>query len=229
MKGFFVTATDTGIGKTFVAAGIAKALKAKGIDVGVMKPIAAGGRREGQGFISEDAEFLIKIAGVDDPIEMVNPICLEQALAPLVAARLSSTRIDFEKIWKAYRNLSENHEFIIVEGIGGLMVPISEGYYLIDLIKMFGLPAIVVARPTLGTLNHTILTVKYAQEKKILIKGIIINYYQKFEETLAEKTNPQILEECCGVPVLGIISYNPRLENQSDTFQLLADRIVKNR
>ena len=202
-RGIFITGTDTGVGKTVVAAGLAGALKRQGVDVGVMKPVATGGR--------EDTLFLMKAASFSDPIETVNPIFLEPPLAPSIAAEMSKVKIDLDKIWKAYAKLSSQHEFMIVEGIGGLLVPIKGNFLVVDLIKRLDLPIVVVSRPGLGTINHTLLTIRCAKSYRIEIKGIVINDLKKEKSGLAEKTNPKIIEELSGIPILGILPFDSQV------------------
>ena len=138
--GLFITATDTEIGKTFVAAGLACAFARVGVDVGVMKPIASGCRRvskakaPGEDLVSNDAEFLKQEANVADDLNLINPVRFEEPLAPLVAARVSGRSIDLNEIISAYDKLRKRHDLVIVEGIGGLMVTIIEDYFFTDLI-----------------------------------------------------------------------------------------------
>ncbi|MDP2935542.1 MAG: dethiobiotin synthase, partial [Dehalococcoidia bacterium] len=155
-RGIFVTGTDTGVGKTVVAAGLAAALKARGVNVGVMKPVQTGD-------YPGDAAVLRLAAGVDDPLNLILPCYLQAPLAPAVAALLGDRPVSPALIMEAFQELCQRHEFMIVEGVGGLMVPLLDGYSVADLIVAMGLPALVVARPGLGTINHTLLTIKQAQ------------------------------------------------------------------
>lgn len=202
-RGIFVSGTDTEVGKTVVAAGLAGALKKRGVEVGVMKPVATGGR--------EDALFLMKAVSSPDSIERVNPIFLEPPLAPSIATEISRVEIDLSKIWKAYAKLSSQHEFMVVEGIGGLLVPIKGKFLVSDLIKRLNLPIIVVSRPGLGTINHTLLTIRCAKSYGIEIKGIIINSLKKERISLAERTNPEIIEGLSGIPILGILPFDSQV------------------
>lgn len=207
MKGIFVTGTDTGVGKTFVAAGIAAALRRRGIDIGVMKPVHTGCRTRQGRLIPEDTVRLIRSAGVDDPIGLVTPYAFKEAVAPHVAALKNGVDIDIGKLLRSCRKLGSKHDYIIVEGIGGLLVPITKGFYVADLIKRLQLPALIVTRPGLGTINHTLLTVNCLKGKKIPIVGIVINYRNQGKDTLAEKTAPETLEKLSGVSVLGTIPW----------------------
>jgi dethiobiotin synthetase len=203
-KGFFITATDTEVGKTFVTAGLAHLLHKKGIDVGVMKPIATGGKR------SKDALMLAKAAHVKDSMDLINPISLDLPLSPLIAAQLQKKTIDLKKIHKAYNTLKQRHDLMLVEGIGGVLVPIKKGFFVTGLIKQFDLPVIIVSRPGLGTVNHTLLTIKHLQDHGIIIAGLIFNQCKPGKPGLAEKTSPKTISGLSGIPILGNIPYIKR-------------------
>lgn len=217
-KGIFVTGTDTGVGKTVVAGAIASALKKKGINVGVMKPIATGGQAK-----SEDAIFLKRAAGIDDPLNLINPVCFKTPVAPMVAARLENKRIDIEKIRNAYCKLRKRHEFLVAEGIGGVLVPIKKNYLVSDLIADLDLAAVIVARPNLGTINHTLLTVEALKNKGIEIAGIIFNDAGGRFKDESIKTNPAIIAEITNLPVLGIF---PRFRGDGNDKVINLDRII---
>ena len=138
-KGIFVTGTDTDCGKTIIAGGIARALLHKGFNVGVMKPVATWGdpRREPGGrkrWISEDALHLRQAAATSDSLDLINPICFKAAMAPWPAARLEKKKIDIHRVTLAYKELCRRHDFVVVEGVGGLMVPLKRDFFVIDLI-----------------------------------------------------------------------------------------------
>lgn len=210
MKGIFITGTDTGVGKTYTGTSIAAAMRRKGIDVGVMKPAETGCRvRQGK-LVPADALALMRSAGVADPLELVNPFRFRAPLAPLIAARLEGKRVHLRKIVAAYQSLEQQHEFMIVEGAGGILVPLSRSQSYRDLAALLGLPVLIVARPGLGTINHTLLTVEALQQRTIPIAGIVINYGGKREAGLAERTNPAIIERLSGVPVIGIMRHGQR-------------------
>ncbi len=207
MKSVFITGTGTDVGKTVVAAGIAAALRRKGVNVGVMKPVATGGKRTGSKVLSDDAQFLAQAAGVRHPMELINPICLEPALAPSIAARITHKAIHLERIWKAFKVLTKTHEVLIVEGVGGLMVPILDRYFVADMAQRMALPVIVVTLPTLGTINHTTLTVATARQYGLEVRGLVVNYAQKVPIGVAERLNPDALEQTCNAPVLAEIPH----------------------
>jgi dethiobiotin synthetase len=224
MKGIFITGTDTGVGKTLIAAGIASVLRKQGRDVGVMKPLESGCEIVDGKKVPMDALFLKDAAGVDDPLALINSYALKEPLAPSVAAEIEGIDIDIEKILGDFKQLSKKHEFLIVEGAGGLLVPIKKGFLFSDLIKRMGLPVLVVARGNLGTINHTLLTVNHAKILGIAVKGVIINNLTP-EKGKAEETNPGVMKELLDVPFIGNFPYSPSLREDRD---ILADITEKN-
>ncbi|MDO8142571.1 MAG: dethiobiotin synthase [Candidatus Brocadiales bacterium] len=230
-KGYFITGTDTGVGKTIVAGGLAALYKNQGLNVGVMKPVATGCKRVNNRLISDDAVFLQLSAEVEDEYELINPISLEQPLAPTVAARLSNTKIDTDKINTAYDTLCERHKYIIVEGIGGLMVPIDEYYFIVDLANEFELPLIIVCRPTLGTINHTLLTASYAREHGLEVKGIVVNESAENCDAVVKKTNVDEIKRLTELPIIGTIPFNKGLDiknyNKEVLIKIFSDNIDK--
>ena len=207
MRGFLVTGTDTGVGKTVVTGGIAAALARRGIDVGVMKPFATGARRVRGRLVSEDARFLRQASGVDDPLERINPICLQPPLAPSMASEVAKKPIRLGDVWTAWRELRARHSAMVVEGVGGLLVPLVTGLTVADLARRLKLPILIVTRPSLGTLNHTALTVHAARSFRLPILGLVINYAQPLRRSLAERLNPAALRKQTGLPILGEIPH----------------------
>ena len=220
-KGYFITGTDTGVGKTLVAGGLAALYKSQGMNVGVMKPVATGCKRVNNTLISDDSVFLKFLAEVEDEYELINPVSLEQPLAPTVAARLSNTKIDTDKINTAFDTLCERHEYLIVEGIGGLLVPINEYYFVVDMAEEMELPVIVVCRPPLGTINHTLLTVSYARQHGLDVKGIIINESAENCDTIVKDTNTDEIKRLTDLPILGTIPFHKKLDTKDYNKELL--------
>jgi len=213
-KGIFITGTDTGVGKTYVGAGIAAALRAQGIDVGVMKPAETGCSTQRGSLVPRDAQLLMKAAGAYDPLDLVVPYRFRDPLAPAVAAELAGKNIAFKKILAAFRMLSEQHGFMLVEGAGGILVPLTGRSSYLDLAASLALPVLVVARPGLGTINHTLLTIAVLRARKITIAGIVINHCRKGKTGLSERTNPAVIERISRVPVIGIVRHRQKdLEN----------------
>ena len=194
MPGLFITGTDTGVGKTYVTCHLAEKLRGEGVDIGVMKPISTGPAGE------DDALNLKKKLKLSDPLELINPIHLKHPLAPYPAARLEKRKINLKKIFSAYKELAKRHQTVLVEGIGGVAVPITKDYCVIDLIKDMGLPVIVVARAGLGTINHTLLTIGALIDCRIEVAGIIMNGFTGKDKS--EKTNAEVIEKLSRVPIL---------------------------
>ena len=211
-KGFFITGTDTGIGKTVITAALIKTANLLGFRACGMKPIETGCLREGDVLIPSDGMFIKTIAHMGESVNYISPCCFENPLAPLPASEIEGISVNFEKIKRAYAELSQKYDVVIVEGLGGLLVPITGDYFVLDLARDFGLPVIVVSRPGLGTINHTMLTVNYAINAGLVVAGIIINYSLPSEGTSAENTNPEVLKKISPVPIVGIFPHLKDLE-----------------
>ncbi len=213
--GYFITGTDTAVGKTIVSAAILRGFIKKGLKIGAMKPIETGCLNKDGILLPSDGMFLRDMAEMNDSLELVTPIKFENPVSPLVASRLEDIEIDMDRIFKIFETLKKKYDYLLVEGVGGLMVPITQVkrkktksfYFVRDLIKDMNLDAIVVCRPTLGTINHTLLTVEALNNKKIPIKGFIINYSNLIKNDISEKTNPDILREILEIPFLGTMPY----------------------
>lgn len=201
-RGIFVTGTDTGVGKTVVAATLARLLRMNGVKVGVMKPVTSGCPEEDGKLVSDDAVLLCQAAGVELSDD-VAPYRLREAVAPSEAARIDGVRIDFSIIKAAFERLVASYDYVIVEGAGGLMVPLSGGLLVADLAGALELPLLVVARPGLGTINHTVLTCFAARQLGLQVAGVIVNGMPD-NPGLAERGAPHQIGSLCGASVLGI-------------------------
>lgn len=205
-KGLFITGTDTGVGKTVVSTAIARALTSFGMDVGIMKPIETGCFRRNGRLRLSDALYLKAAARVRDPLEMITPYAYRSPLAPRAASLLEGNEMNLETILQAYDQLRRRHSFMIVEGLGGLIVPLTAHADLPDLIRLFDLPVLLVARSGLGTLNHTLLTLRHGAGLGIRFLGVVFNRTAP-AISLADKTNPVSLAERTDVPLLGTLPY----------------------
>ena len=202
-KGIFITGTDTGVGKTVVSTALALILKQSGNKVAVMKPVQTGTDSGG----NLDIEFIQSVIETNYPLDNVCPYRFSHPLAPLVAANLVGERIDLERIKSCYYKLASIHDTVIVEGAGGLLVPLTDNYLMSDLASNLGLSLIIVTRPSLGTLNHTLLTVESAKARGLKVMGIIINQFPSYPG-LAERTNPELILKMTGEPILGILPFD---------------------
>ena len=209
LKSLFITGTDTDVGKTYVTAGLAVSMRKSGIDVGVMKPFAAGTAQK-NGYKSEDVEILSNAAQVNDPESLVNPQFFPISASPFTASKKLKIKPRISSVLESYKKLSKLHELILVEGMGGVMTPIQKNYYVANLIKDMKLSAIIIASNRIGTVNHTLMTCAICKKYKIPIKGIIIN---NFEKGYSQSILKLDLEELTGEKVIGAI---PFINDMSD-------------
>ena len=211
LKSIFITGTDTDVGKTYITAGLGVVLQKMGIDVGVMKPFAAGSAQK-KGYKSEDVEILSRAAQVCDPENLVNPQFFPIPASPYTAWKRLKTKPKISTILSSFKKLSKLHDMLLVEGMGGIMTPILKDYYITNLIKEMKIPTVIVSRSKVGTVNHTIMTVKMCEKYNIPIKGIIIN---NFDKGYPVKELTSDLRNLTNVPVLGSIPFIKDMSNTS--------------
>jgi dethiobiotin synthetase len=204
--GLFVTGTDTGVGKTLIAAGLAHALRARGIDVGVMKPVETGCPTRDGRLRPPDALALREAAGSRDALDLVNPYRFREPLAPMVAAERSRRSIDVERVLTRCDRLAERHTVMLVEGAGGLLVPITEKVSFLDLAVRLQLPLLVVIGSRLGALNHARLTIDAARAARVLVAAAVVNRATAGRSP-ARTTNLSVLRRLLPIPVLGEIPH----------------------
>jgi dethiobiotin synthetase len=221
-KGIFITGTDTGVGKTVIAGALAIALKGMGYSVGVMKPVETGCKKSGKRLIPSDAIFLKKASGSRDSIDLINPYRFKTPLAPAVASELEGVKIYISRILRSFKLLKKRHDIVIVEGAGGILVPIDKDYFFLDLIRDMGIPIIIVARPGLGTINHTLLTIRCAHEYGVPVIGFIINHAKNSRPDPSEKTNPLVIKRLSNVPLIGNFPFIPKLKNNPKGLNTIA-------
>jgi dethiobiotin synthetase len=207
-KGLFITGTDTSVGKTLIAGGIAHILAQQGLRVGVFKPVATGCRMEKGKLVSDDAAFLAKCSNCSCGLPVVNPVSYHTPAAPIVAAEIEDRRIDYARIEDAYLFICENHDVVIVEGIGGIRVPISPRVDVLELADQFQMPVVVVARPNLGTINHTLLTADAIRINDLPFAGVVISGYKPDTTDPAEKTAAQVISEFDDIKILSVVPFD---------------------
>jgi dethiobiotin synthetase len=227
MKTIFITGTDTGVGKTTVSAGLAAFLSLrKGMNVGVMKPFETGLSRTRKDLLPWDAICLREASGSTDDLDDISSYTFEAPLAPEVAANIEHVQIDLANLDRIYRKIAKIHDIVIIEGAGGVLVPIRKDFFFADLIERWNVPTIVVSRLGLGTINHTLLTCRYLQSRNLKVAGVILNNNDGGSD-LAARTNPEALKRHLDVPLLGVFPYSPGLLKEGMDRELLADLFEK--
>ena len=199
---FFITGTDTGVGKTFVTALLIRGLRKAGLDSVGMKPICCGDRG--------DAELLREASGDSATLDEINPVWLTMPAAPYLAARIEKREIDLDAVRECFARLRKAHRSLLVEGVGGWLAPIRRDYFVSDLAAECGLPVVVVVRNRLGVLNHALLTVRAVQSSGQQCAGIILNQMDQPAEDVAAAANRSMLEDLAGVPVLFEVTKDQR-------------------
>jgi dethiobiotin synthetase len=205
MRGLFITATDTGAGKTFVAAMIARALRVQGNVVRVCKPVATGADWIDGRWLSEDTRILAEATG-DEEYDQITPWAFPTPAAPPVAARMAEVQLRLDELVAAVRRRATPGTLVLVEGIGGLLCPLTDRETVADMAAELGLPLLVVARRSLGTLNHTLLTLEAAHVRRLRVAGVVVCETNPVTGP-AEETNVEELRRRIGVPLLAVISH----------------------
>jgi len=223
-QGLFMAGTDTDVGKTLVAGAIARSLRGDGRRVEVFKPVATGCSRRREGLVSSDAEFLAACADSRRLLSEITPLRFRTAVAPNVAAAREHRDVDLNVMFDAYRELlAAGPDAVIVEGVGGLLCPIRDDFWVIHLAKLLALPVVIVARAGLGTINHTLLTLHAARSAGLAVAGVVVNRYRLEppagpdapepstlgDDDYAVFTNPQQIAALGKVKVLALVPDEP--------------------
>lgn len=226
-RGLFITGTDTEVGKTIIAGAIARQLRSQGRLVEVFKPVATGCRLGRDGLISADADFLAACADSRQPLAQIAPLRYATAVSPNLAAKREHRPIDLPALFDAYKRMlagtdGQPPQSVIVEGVGGLLCPISDDFWVIHFAKLTRLPVVIVARAGLGTINHTLLTLQVARAAGLHVAGVVINRYLlepvpgkaapspaepylRGDEEISMFTNPQQIAELGKVDLLALV------------------------
>jgi len=204
-RGVFITGTDTDVGKTIVTAVVVTALTANGINTGVMKPITTG-TSEGVDALS-DPDWLASVTGQCDPPDLIAPYRFRTAAAPLIAAARDGRAIEPARISGAFQALSARHDCVVVEGIGGVLVPVTPDLFVADLARQMGLPVLIVARAGLGSINHTLLTLECLRNRGIAICGLIFNHPSPPPADTDESDTVQTILRLSGLRSFGELPY----------------------
>ncbi len=205
-RAIFITGTDTDVGKTIATYVLGLLFQNTGLDIGVMKPVQCAGN---------DAEFLANNLDSKDLFEDVNPHYLDEPLSPNLAFKRAGKKFNKSKVLKSFHKIKESHDLTLVEGAGGFLVPLTDQYLVYDLVNDLELDVIVVSRLGLGTINHTLLTIKQIQDAGLNVLGVVFSKTDKANGGIPGETNPKIIKKISGVPVLGVIPYLNDLDSKS--------------
>lgn len=223
MKAYFIAGTDTGVGKTVITAGLAGSMRKLGVNVGVMKPIATGIPQK-KGFKSSDVDIIVEASRTKDSEDLINPVFLPIATSPYDATKLLSLHVDMSLILTSFTKLLSIHDVLLVEGIGGIMTPITQNFFVIDMIKAMNIETIIVTRATLGTLNHTMMTYRLCKDYDIKIKGLVINNFDE-KGTVAEKNALVTLHEITGLNILGVVPFIKNYEKIDTMIDMIEKKV----
>jgi dethiobiotin synthetase len=223
-QSLLITGTDTGVGKTVVSCGLAAALAARGLRVGVCKPAETGCSTDGDGArLAQDARLLQYFSGCEADLAAICPYRLRDPLAPLLAARREGVSIDVNVLEAAYRRMASGHDLTIVEGAGGLLVPVAPGHDYAGLAARLGLTVVVVVASRLGAINHALLTIRHARSLGLNVAGYIANFIRP-DADLAADTNVAMLRELLGPP-LGVVPFMDSIEATEASRRRLATEL----
>ncbi|QEK11362.1 dethiobiotin synthase [Crassaminicella thermophila] len=201
-KGLFIIGTDTDVGKTVVTAGLIHLLRSKNYDACYFKPVLSGAAFKNGQFIPGDTNFVKTLGDIPESLENMTPYSFKTPVSPHLAAKIENVAIQVSIIKQKFEDLKQKYPYMVVEGAGGLIVPLKAKYMLYDLVKDLHLPIVVVGRAGLGTINHTLLTVRYAQSVGIKVKGIILNGYDSSNKCHLD--NKKTIKELTKLSVLTI-------------------------
>jgi len=218
----FITGTDTNIGKTVVTAGLAGVMQSVGYSMGVYKPVQSGAENKNGFLLSPDLKFVMS---VDPNIKTSCSYCFEEPVAPSLAAFLSGVRVKKENFINDFQKLRMKSDIVIVEGAGGILAPLYEKFLIADLIKLLNLPVVIVSRPDLGTINHTLLTIRTAKACGLKVMGIIINKYPYKTSDIGIKSAPKIIQELSDVDILGVLPEFNTLKGEINP-EILLENII---
>jgi dethiobiotin synthetase len=206
--GVVVIGTDTGVGKTILSAALVLALRRAGIQAGYFKPLASDCSPTPDGPLSPDVALVHRLARLPEPAVSLNPVCLAAPLSPLAAARAEGVELSLETSLAACREFLAAHAYSVIEGVGGLLVPIAPGATFLELAQALGLPVVVAARPGLGTINHTLLTIQALRARGLSVAGFAFSASAPLPgDDPSVAGNHALIQEFSGAPYLGSLPY----------------------
>jgi dethiobiotin synthetase len=226
MKAVFITGTDTGVGKTIVAGLLARYFVEQGYRAITQKWVQTGTRD-----FPSDIPTHLKLMGmkpeaIQEHEEDVTPYAFELAASPHLAAAHENASIDTRKIIASFRRLSKQFDTVVVEGAGGILVPLNKKKLFIDVVKTLALPVVIVAANKLGAINHTLLTVEALQARNIEVLGIVFNTLDRQQDETVMQDNPEIVKTFARVPILGQLPWSKDSKQLQRSFKPIARRIL---
>lgn len=230
MSGVFITGTDTGVGKTLVAAALARALRGAGVDAVPMKPVQTGCVRRGGAWSAPDLDFSLAAAGLaatPAERELMAPYRFRPACSPHLAARQAGRQIRLPVIRRAFARLAARHAFVVAEGAGGVLVPLDDRRTMADLIAALAVPVVVVARAGLGTINHTLLSIRALRDARLTVVAIVLNQAVPGRPGMIERDNRRTIERLTGVPVAASLAYGVSLPGAAQSLGPLAALLLR--
>lgn len=231
IRGVFIAGTDTDVGKTIISAALMYALKSNGVDAVYMKPVQTGCRRKAGKLVAPDLDLVCRLAGLSPSEEerrWMAPCCFSTACSPHLAAEIEEWQIRMPVIMKAFVSLKKWHGLMLVEGAGGILTPLSLKLTMLDLMKAMALPVLLVARPGLGTINHTLLSLREIRRAGLPVLGVVLNNAGNGEKGFIEKSNRETIERMGGTRVLAEFPFVGNLRRAAcpqKTFQKTAVKI----
>lgn len=202
MLNVFITGTDVNVGKTFITAGLAATMQSLGYQTCVYKPVDTDAIQKNGFAQSPDLVF---VKNVDPYIKIASSYLLKHSASPSIAAEMEGKIIDKNVIKKDYYTIGKDIDCIITECTGGIMTPLAPNFFVSDMVKELNLPVVIIVKPSLGVINQTLLTINHLQEKRIKVRGVIINNYPEKTDDIDLKNLPRLIEEYSDVKILGII------------------------
>lgn len=219
LRGYFVTGTDTDVGKTIVTAGLLRLLRARGLDAATMKPVQTGAELVDGAFVASDLVVHHTAAQwipPADDLALMAPYLYEPACSPHLAGRMAGSYPDIARIVEAARSLGSRYTPLLIEGAGGVHAPVDEERTMLDLMQALALPVLLVAHRGLGTINHTLLSLEALRGAGLDVEGVILNETQDVETDFIRADNPDAIARLGRVPILGNIDYLRELETNPD-------------
>ena len=204
-KGYFVTATGTDVGKTFITALLVKKWRDSGIDAGYYKAALSGAELRDGKWVAGDADYVKRTANLSDTQEQLVSYVYKEAVSPHLAARKEGNPVELAKVKADFDAACTRHEFVFAEGSGGIICPIrydDQKIFLVDIMKTLDLPLVIVTTAALGSINACVLTVEYARSRGLAVRGLIVNRYGSSGNLEMEEDNIRMMQDLTGLEVI---------------------------